>query len=164
MAGAEQEALQVKMVTEQLMRILRNDDANHDSYISKEEFSSMMDKEEARSAFTDVGVDTIAMIRDPDLIFAGDECISFKEFMDEVLTLRGSNQATVKDITQLKKQILRELQGINKGRGTARQRLMQKLHGSSKPAERRPRLTRAISANTLGSMPSTMTLGSHGKG
>eukprot|EP00930_Biecheleria_cincta_P011695 TRINITY_DN11473_c0_g1_i1.p1 TRINITY_DN11473_c0_g1~~TRINITY_DN11473_c0_g1_i1.p1 ORF type:complete len:752 (+),score=177.62 TRINITY_DN11473_c0_g1_i1:36-2258(+) len=130
-ATAEQEALQVKMVTEQVMQILTSEDADHDDYISQAEFTEMLDREEAINAFTDVGVDVIALIRDPDIIFAGDDCISFKEFMDEVLALRGSNPATVKDITQLKKQILREMQGINAGRGmggAARQRL--KVAGS----------------------------------
>lgn len=87
-------------------------DVNNDGQISKQEFFMMGEMPDVVAVFTDAGIDALALIRDPDIIFAGDEEIGFQEFLDEILTQRGSNPCTVKDIVQLKKQLLREIKGV----------------------------------------------------
>eukprot|EP00930_Biecheleria_cincta_P035136 TRINITY_DN24199_c0_g1_i1.p1 TRINITY_DN24199_c0_g1~~TRINITY_DN24199_c0_g1_i1.p1 ORF type:complete len:743 (+),score=157.77 TRINITY_DN24199_c0_g1_i1:63-2231(+) len=111
-AAAEQESMTITMVSEQLWSALSKVDENNDGTIDKNEFLAMANMPDVVATFTDAGIDAMALVRDPDIIFAGDESMGFQEMLDEVLMLRGSNPATVKDIVQLKKQLLRELKGV----------------------------------------------------
>eukprot|EP00931_Biecheleriopsis_adriatica_P059509 TRINITY_DN35615_c0_g1_i2.p1 TRINITY_DN35615_c0_g1~~TRINITY_DN35615_c0_g1_i2.p1 ORF type:complete len:745 (+),score=152.41 TRINITY_DN35615_c0_g1_i2:54-2288(+) len=115
-AAAEQEIAVVGSVTESLREALGRVDGHGDERISKEEFATLADSEEAMTTFNDANIDILTLLRDPDIVFAGDDEIDFKVFLDEVLLLRGSNVATVKDIILLKKQLLRELKGGVGGR------------------------------------------------
>ncbi|CAE7319040.1 unnamed protein product, partial [Symbiodinium necroappetens] len=67
----------------------------------------------AMAVFLEVGVDVIAILKDPDIIFGGysvgEVRLPIDELLDEVITLRGSNFTTVKDLVQLKNQLVREL-------------------------------------------------------
>ncbi|CAK9041206.1 unnamed protein product [Durusdinium trenchii] len=45
----------------------------------------------------EVGVDLVALVKDPNIIFDGEPYMAFQDFLDEILLLRGSNSATVKD-------------------------------------------------------------------
>lgn len=49
------------------------------------------------------------MVKDPNIIFEGEPFMGFQDFLDEILLLRGSNTATVKDLTVLKNQIIQTL-------------------------------------------------------
>lgn len=113
-AAAEQEAGVSAVVVEQLNIAMKKIDENNDGNISKEEFSQMLNMPDVITLFNDVNIDVVAIIRDPDIIFAGDDELNFNEFIDEVMALRGSNPVTVKDIIQLRKQLLRELKGVVK--------------------------------------------------
>ena len=66
------------------------------------------------SVAQDVGVDLIALVKDPNIIFDGDPYIHFQDFLNEMLLLRGSNNATVKDLTVLKNQLLQTLPPVLK--------------------------------------------------
>eukprot|EP00930_Biecheleria_cincta_P045467 TRINITY_DN31330_c0_g1_i1.p1 TRINITY_DN31330_c0_g1~~TRINITY_DN31330_c0_g1_i1.p1 ORF type:complete len:749 (-),score=153.22 TRINITY_DN31330_c0_g1_i1:53-2299(-) len=111
-AAAEQESSIIQMLSEQLHAALLQIDANNDGQISKHVFFLMGEMPDIVAVFTDAGIDAMALVRDPDIICAGDEEIGFQEFLDEILTQRGSNPATVKDLVQLKKQLLREIKGV----------------------------------------------------
>merc|ERR1712050_212633 len=78
-------------------------DTNGDNRISKAEFEQLLDNREAARALQEVGVDVVGLIDFTDFIFTGGRDMTFCDFMDMVLQLRGSNTATVKDIVDLRK-------------------------------------------------------------
>eukprot|EP00930_Biecheleria_cincta_P102989 TRINITY_DN9486_c0_g1_i1.p1 TRINITY_DN9486_c0_g1~~TRINITY_DN9486_c0_g1_i1.p1 ORF type:complete len:171 (-),score=49.74 TRINITY_DN9486_c0_g1_i1:148-627(-) len=108
-ANAEQEGAVVRFVTERLREILVAMDPDYDDHISPEDLNKLLQDEDALGAFQEVGIDVLAIVKDPDIIFSGDAVITFQEFMEEVLTLRGSNTCTVKDIVQMKKQLMTDI-------------------------------------------------------
>lgn len=110
--AAEQEATTIQMLSEHLWSALQKMDCNRDGNIAKDEFLKMAQMPEVMTTFNETGIDVMAIVRDPDIIFAGDQNMSFQELLDEVLSLRGTNPVTVKDIVQLKTQLLRELKGV----------------------------------------------------
>ena len=71
--------------------------------ITEEELTELLERPEATSALTQLGVDVFAVKEYSKLLFEDGEPLSFGEFMDAMLTLRGSNQTTVKDIVNLRK-------------------------------------------------------------
>eukprot|EP00931_Biecheleriopsis_adriatica_P086877 TRINITY_DN61434_c0_g1_i1.p1 TRINITY_DN61434_c0_g1~~TRINITY_DN61434_c0_g1_i1.p1 ORF type:complete len:754 (+),score=186.52 TRINITY_DN61434_c0_g1_i1:198-2264(+) len=127
-AAAEQESMNFKLVTDQIRVALMELDENRDDMISKEEFAKLLQMPDVIGTFNETSIDAIALVRDPDIVFAGDNEISVKEFLDEVLTLRGTNTATVKDIVQLKKQLLKELKGTLRKHGRVTGRSSSKNH------------------------------------
>jgi len=84
--------------------------------ISQEEFIMLLQNDQAIDVLQDVGVDLIALVKDPNIIFDGEPFIGFQDFLDEILLLRGSNAATVKDLTVLKTQLTHDLTQVIKKR------------------------------------------------
>ncbi|CAJ1388363.1 unnamed protein product, partial [Effrenium voratum] len=78
-------------------------DEDGDNQISEEEFCRLLQRPEAMKALGRLGVDDYAVMEYGRLLFEDGEPLTFKEFMDAILTLRGSNQTTVKDIVNLRK-------------------------------------------------------------
>lgn len=94
-------------------------DENQDNHISKTEFLHLLDKPEAVSALSDVGVDVIGLVDYVDFIFASDndeggeeKQLTFQDFMTLMLQLRGSNNATVRDVVDLRKFVQTRLKKI----------------------------------------------------
>merc|ERR1712039_765838 len=93
---------------------------NSDMLISKTEFCDILRNREATKALHGVGVDVVGLVDFVDFIFGGDDSeedgngttLSFSDFMDVVLQLRGSNTATVKDVVDLRKFITAQFQAI----------------------------------------------------
>jgi len=92
-------------------------DTDGDGLISKKEFTSLLETVEASRLLTEVGVDVFSLVELADFIFedehakdAGDRPVerdlTFTDFMNVILELRGSNAATVKDIVDLRKSTL----------------------------------------------------------
>mmetsp|Transcript_69840 Transcript_69840/g.114464 ORF Transcript_69840/g.114464 Transcript_69840/m.114464 type:complete len:601 (+) Transcript_69840:27-1829(+) len=71
--------------------------------ITEEELAELLERPEATSALTQLGVDIFAVKEYSKLLFEDGEPLTFGEFMDAMLTLRGSNSTTVKDIVNLRK-------------------------------------------------------------
>lgn len=88
-----------------------NLDEDGDSRISREEFVSLLTKPEAAKALTHIGVDAVALLDYQDHLFGmdGEEVLTFGEFMEAILELRGSNMAKVKDIVDLRKFVAHEV-------------------------------------------------------
>eukprot|EP00441_Pelagodinium_beii_P037750 CAMPEP_0197633126 /NCGR_PEP_ID=MMETSP1338-20131121/9551_1 /TAXON_ID=43686 ORGANISM="Pelagodinium beii, Strain RCC1491" /NCGR_SAMPLE_ID=MMETSP1338 /ASSEMBLY_ACC=CAM_ASM_000754 /LENGTH=627 /DNA_ID=CAMNT_0043204719 /DNA_START=83 /DNA_END=1963 /DNA_ORIENTATION=- len=116
-SASERETIAVAAVRDRLMHIM-NDcgiDQDGDGTISKEEFSTMLQVPEATRALSECGVDIYSLIDNMDFIFEsanptattadGEKSLSFLDFLDLILALRGSNLATVKDIVDLRKQV-----------------------------------------------------------
>jgi len=108
-ASVEKETLQVTFVKTKVLDTLHEIDANMDGNISRSEFESLLFQPTAAKALQEVGVDVVGLVDFSDFIFADGDEISFYQFMDTVLQLRGSNMATVKDICDLRKWLTQEL-------------------------------------------------------
>merc|ERR1719498_2193134 len=83
-------------------------DTDYNGKISHKEFTSILNIPDALMALQDVGVDPAGLVDFADLFFLEDgEYIEleFGRFMEMVLDLRGSNNATVKDIMNLWSQV-----------------------------------------------------------
>eukprot|EP00747_Dinoflagellata_sp_TGD_P167047 gnl/TRDRNA2_/TRDRNA2_190804_c0_seq1.p1 gnl/TRDRNA2_/TRDRNA2_190804_c0~~gnl/TRDRNA2_/TRDRNA2_190804_c0_seq1.p1 ORF type:complete len:635 (-),score=130.03 gnl/TRDRNA2_/TRDRNA2_190804_c0_seq1:43-1947(-) len=135
-ASVEKEQLMVTYVNSQLREMMHTTgiDSDYDNRISRQEFERMLENTEAARALQEVGVDVVGLVDFTDFIFTregdhympddeqaddnlvsldeglGDEIdLSFEEFMDVVLQLRGTNQATVKDVVDLRKSMTKQL-------------------------------------------------------
>merc|ERR1712039_591233 len=91
---------------------------NSDMLISKTEFCDILRNREATKALQEVGVDVVGLVDFVDFIFGGENSeeegttLTFSDFMEVVLQLRGSNTATVKDVVDLRKFIQAQFQAI----------------------------------------------------
>jgi len=93
-------------------------DTDCDGMISKDEFAKILDNPLAARSLTEVGVDVFGLVDLQDFIFEAEDengeskekQLSFCDFMEVVLQLRGSNNATVKDIVDLRKFVQKKQQ------------------------------------------------------
>jgi hypothetical protein len=110
-SAVEKESLQLNYVKQCLRNMLQNSDidADGDECISKHEFVALLSLPDAAKAIQEVGVDAVGLMDFTDFIFKDKGALSFGEFMDTVLQLRGSNTATVKDLVDLRKHLRSEL-------------------------------------------------------
>ncbi|CAE7706245.1 Sh [Symbiodinium pilosum] len=116
-ADAEKEALQVSWTTEVLQTCLQlGADENNDGCIDFNEFQHMVSNQKVRKVLREADVDVQTLVNFVDVLFenSGDdggyyEKVPFSEFMERLLKLRGSNTATVKDLVDLRKWMMREL-------------------------------------------------------
>jgi hypothetical protein len=106
-SSVEKEELTVNYVKMRLMTLFRGADADNSMTINREEFSNLLTgKKEAALIIREIGVDVVGLVDFADFIFDEQEELSFGTFMELVLSLRGSNTSTVKDIIDLRKFIL----------------------------------------------------------
>jgi len=110
----EKETLLVTYVKTQLENMLKTSgiDADADGMIAKKEFEALLENPRAAQALQEVGVDVVGLVDFTDFIFSNGRMLSFQDFMDTVLSLRGSNTATVKDIVDLRKFMVTEFEKV----------------------------------------------------
>lgn len=117
-AAAEKEMIQVSYVKDVIQKVMQMGiDQNGDGFIQKEEFFAMLGHLEAVEALKEVGVDVVQLPDFVDIIFENathnednEPQLSFADFMQMVLQLRGSNTATVKDIADHRKWLVRKME------------------------------------------------------
>jgi len=87
-----------------------------EAMITPQHFTEIVKNQEAARAMRNLGVDVLQMVDMADTFFADtDECgrykeeLTFGEFLDAVVQLRGTNYATVKDLVNLKNYISKQL-------------------------------------------------------
>merc|ERR1719163_2231847 len=80
-------------------------DEDGNKHISQAEFEMLLLNPEAARTIQEIGVDVVGLVDFADHIFQDGVELSFVDFMELVLQLRGSNGATVRDIVYLRKQI-----------------------------------------------------------
>ncbi|CAK9006240.1 unnamed protein product [Durusdinium trenchii] len=114
-ATLQQLTQQQSVIRERVFGVLKQLDTDNDDIISQDEFRTILDEKEHLHTFMHVGVDVISIIKDPDIVFGGEQCLPIDEVLDEVIALRGSNVTTVKDLVQLKNQLVRELRRVHMG-------------------------------------------------
>ncbi|CAJ1343548.1 unnamed protein product [Effrenium voratum] len=104
------------VIRERVWGVLKQLDQDHDDIISQDEFRTILEMKDGLHIFMGVGVDVISIIKDPDIVFGGEQCLPIDEVVDEVIALRGSNFTTVKDLVQLKNQLVREMRRVGQRR------------------------------------------------
>jgi len=140
-ATTERETMAVNYVKEQLQRVMRGggNQKDGDWHITKEEFSQLLDVREACAALEEVGVDVCSLIDNIDFIFPEEaddggqitqKELNFRDFLELILKLRGSNFATVKDMVDLRKfvkasfaRLKLDLRGGRRGAGLSKSSL-----------------------------------------
>jgi hypothetical protein len=110
-SAVEREQMTVQFVRSELLSMLQDSglDQDGDHQISRTEFESLLTNPSAARIIQEVGVDVVGLVDYCDFIFRGDEDLSFPKFMEAVLSLRGTNNATVKDMVDLRKFISNHL-------------------------------------------------------
>jgi len=114
-AATEREAMTLGFVKERIKELMALGDDNADCQITKKEFLNLLSNKAATTILEDVGVDVVGLVDFADTIFEADcsdefgepqqKVLSFADFMGVILDLRGSNTATLRDITQLRNHI-----------------------------------------------------------
>ncbi|CAK9113664.1 Voltage-dependent T-type calcium channel subunit alpha-1G (Voltage-gated calcium channel subunit alpha Cav3.1) [Durusdinium trenchii] len=101
----EREQLEVDFAKKCLWEMIDKGQADQDgdNRISEEEYRNVLRTPQAMAALTSLGVDVEAALDYGRLLFEDGEPLTFGDFMRGILTLRGSNQTTVKDIVDLRK-------------------------------------------------------------
>jgi hypothetical protein len=110
-AAAEKESIQVNCVKDTLKKVVKTHSENGEDMIYQDQFGVMCADADAMSALKDVGVEAKTLDDFQEIIFEeaveGNEergrKMSFAQFIDAILELRGSNNATVRDIEKLRK-------------------------------------------------------------
>lgn len=114
-AATENEQMTVLFVKSKMQELVQQSgiDEDNDGEISKTEFVKILENVEATRTLAEVGVDPVGLVDFADFIFEDDSLddgerrherrLSFEDFMGVILELRGSNNATVKDIVDLRK-------------------------------------------------------------
>jgi len=117
-AAFEREEINLSLVKSKVERIFNELglDKNNNKMISKREFVQIVDNREAARAIQDLGVDVVGLVDFAEVFFSADtddetysKELSFSEFMEAVVSLRGSNTATVKDIIDLRKVVMNSM-------------------------------------------------------
>merc|ERR1712222_141953 len=85
-------------------------DRDASSTISRREFEGLLMLPEAARTIQAVGVDVVGLVDFADFIFPDDTELSFGDFMELILQFRGSNTATVRDVVELRKFIMFDLE------------------------------------------------------
>lgn len=115
-AAVEKEQAMVSFVKEHLMTLLMElqaEDTDKDGLVSKSEFQKLIQTPEAIRSFTAMGVDVINLVDLCDFLFSEEDAgIPFGDFMELILQLRGSNQATVKDVVDLRRFMTMEMSAL----------------------------------------------------
>eukprot|EP00927_Polykrikos_kofoidii_P069533 TRINITY_DN6504_c0_g1_i5.p1 TRINITY_DN6504_c0_g1~~TRINITY_DN6504_c0_g1_i5.p1 ORF type:complete len:807 (+),score=156.23 TRINITY_DN6504_c0_g1_i5:102-2522(+) len=131
-SSVEKEALTVNYVKSRLMAMFNEVEADNDCMISKQEFDTLLVRPQAARIIQEIGVDVVGLVDFSDYIFKDGGQLSFPDFMELVLQLRGSNNSTVKDIVDLRSYVMRELTQIQTkvaSMGGTMQRVVKALEG-----------------------------------
>jgi len=130
-AEEEKEGMIVDEVNEKFGEIVKQLDTNNDGTLSWDEFKLILDYPEALKALESVNVDAECMIDLSEDFFFEDGnpvAVTFKEFMEMVLDLRGGQQATVKDVMRLGMRLSKKFMKTNMQIDTTEMKLQKVLH------------------------------------
>jgi len=83
--------------------------------VTKTEFQKLLIHPAAAQIIQEIGVDVVGLVDMADYIFKDDQELSFTEFIDLILRLRGTNHCTVKDIMEMRKHVMKEVGLIQEG-------------------------------------------------
>lgn len=110
-SAVEKEQMTVQFVKTKLLSLLEDTGIDQDGnkLLSKREFETLLLMPEGARIIQEVGVDVVGLVDFADHIFKDGVELSFPDFMELVLQLRGSNTATVRDVVDLRKFVTTQL-------------------------------------------------------
>lgn len=109
-ASIEKEDMMLQDLKRKIMMYIPGFNADTgEGAISKEGFVALMENQEAVQMLHEFGIDIVALVDFADFIYKGHEELDMKTFMEKILQCRGANQATVKDITDMRMFLLSEI-------------------------------------------------------
>jgi voltage-gated sodium channel len=129
-SAVEKESMTVSFVKTKLLAMLETSgiDQDHNRKISKVEFDNLLINPPAAKIIQEIGVDVVGLVDFSDHIFEdGTRELSFPDFMDLVLQLRGCNTATVRDMVDLRKFLSQNFAFVERELGSVEERLKAKL-------------------------------------
>merc|ERR1712048_278704 len=91
-------------------------DVDGNNKISRGEFMEILMRPDTARMLSSMGVDVPGMVDYVDVVFkeGADTEITFEDFIKLVLSLRGNNQATVKDMVDLRRIIIQEIADLKR--------------------------------------------------
>ncbi|CAE7946690.1 sohB [Symbiodinium sp. KB8] len=105
-SDVEHEAIQIAFAKRLLREILCDEATQAEgSILTQEEFFSMLERPEAIKGLVQLGVDHVAAKEYGKLLMEDGQPLTFGEFLESMLLLRGSNQTTVKDLVTLRRYV-----------------------------------------------------------
>jgi hypothetical protein len=109
-SAVEKESMKVSYFRTRLDEIIRDSrlDEDGNGQISRAEFEMLLENPDAAKSLKDVGVDVVGLVDYHDFFFKDGEEFDFGAFVEVVLSLRGGNGATVKDVVDLRKFLIQE--------------------------------------------------------
>jgi len=125
-AEAEKEVMLTNEVKTKIKDVMPEIDKDGDEMISPTEFQMLVKEPQACKILDDIGVDVMALVDYADFIFYDKPTLALDEFIETVLRFRDENQATVKDVIDIRKCLSREIQAMEA-------RMEKMIHLSSSP-------------------------------
>eukprot|EP00929_Paragymnodinium_shiwhaense_P034455 TRINITY_DN18747_c0_g1_i1.p1 TRINITY_DN18747_c0_g1~~TRINITY_DN18747_c0_g1_i1.p1 ORF type:complete len:963 (+),score=272.59 TRINITY_DN18747_c0_g1_i1:55-2889(+) len=113
-ASVEREEMTVGFVKHRLREMFEHNHVDEDDNdcISKEEFDKLLCNRDAAQIIQEIGVDVLGLVDFSEFIFKEGAELTFVDFMELIMQLRGSNGATVKDIVDLRRYMYVEMSSI----------------------------------------------------
>lgn len=113
-SAVEQEELMVSFVKTRLFDLVEQEalDGDSNGMLRKDEFTSVLTNHACCRFIRDCGVDVLGLVEIIDLIYRDTEEIPLFAFVELILQLRGSNNATVKDLVDMRKFMMQEMRNL----------------------------------------------------
>lgn len=108
-SDAEKETMMTQDLKDRIAAVLKDADQNDDQEITHEEFSLMLQSQDAMQALSDANIDVVKLVDVVDCIFQDKDSLDINDFVETVLTFRSDNTATVKDLIDSRRQIVAEI-------------------------------------------------------
>lgn len=109
----EKNVLRAALMTEKLKSLIRSFDENSDGKISKAEFLKVLEIPEASRFLHALDIDAVVLVDIADFLFEEksglEDGMLFDDFIDILMKLRNTNQATVRDLVQLHRNLVDRL-------------------------------------------------------
>jgi hypothetical protein len=107
-AECEKEGMLISYVTGRFQEIWDTIDTDGSGFLTKQEFGAIITNEDALAALEEVDVDPMSLVKMQDIIFEDEETgeeknLNLQGFMEVVLSFRGTNTATVKDLVDMRR-------------------------------------------------------------
>jgi len=122
-SAREKELMDIELVQNKMASIVQESlDRDQDNNISKAEFQDIVKNDRACKALRQVGVEASDLLEHADFVFDDwdddgeyvERTLGFDEFMEIVMKLRGTNVATIRDVTNLRKYVKDALLGLER--------------------------------------------------
>merc|ERR1740130_2484540 len=100
-ASAEKEGMIVNQLATDMRGVFQLEGRDLNTPLSKPDFLALLVSPQCAIAANDIGVDVLALLDITDMVYDDlepGEGVSFEEFVNLVLSMRGTNPATVKDV------------------------------------------------------------------